>query len=475
MHYVTDLHLHSKYSRAVSPQMTLTVMASYARQKGIDLLTAADFTHPVWFKEIQSQLEEDGEGVYKLKSEKLEVRNEKQITFLLSTEIASIYKQGEKLRRIHNLIFVPNFATAENFTKALVSKGCNLNADGRPIVGISSEALLELLLSIDQRAFLIPCHVWTPHFGVYGSASGFDTLDEAFGKMAKYVYGIETGLSSDPDMNWQIKELMNRTILSFSDAHSPAKMVREATVFELPELNYENIRKAIMRLSLKECIKSITGINSIKGNEKKKTFDTHDTSDTIDTCRIAYTLEFYPEEGKYHFSGHRNCKVSVGPDEIRAGGTTCPVCQRKLTEGVLYRVQELSDKSLLNRVEMKSNAAGVKWYTDRKHIQPPYVKLVPLLEIAAESLGSTVASQKSKDLYAKLCHELGSELQALLHTPIEEVEKVGGMKVAQGITKVREGNIAIDPGYDGEYGKVAIWKEGEVKQMSDVPQLKLDF
>jgi uncharacterized protein (TIGR00375 family) len=443
MHYVTDLHLHSKYSRAVSPQMTLSVMAQYARQKGIDLLTAADFTHPVWFKEIRSQLEEAEEGLYQLK----ENGQGKKVRFLLSTEISSIYKQGEKLRRIHNLLFVPSFAVAEKLTKALVSKGCNLNADGRPIVGISSEALLELLLSIDDRSFLIPCHIWTPHFGVYGSASGFDSLEEAFGKMAKYVYGIETGLSSDPDMNWQIKELMNRTILSFSDAHSPAKMVREATVFDLEELTYENLRQAIMRLYTK--------------------------SDTKN--KIAYTLEFYPEEGKYHFSGHRNCKVSVGPDEIRAGGTTCPVCHRRLTEGVLFRVQELSDESLLNRVETKSNAAGVKWYIDRKHLQPPYVKLVPLLEIAAESLSSTVASQKSKDLYAKLCHELGSELQVLLHTPIAAIEKAGGMKIAQGVTKVREGAIAIDPGYDGEYGKVAIWEEGEVKEMQDIPQLKLDF
>ena len=443
MHYVTDLHLHSKYSRAVSPQMTLSVMAHYARQKGIDLLTAADFTHPVWFKEIQSQLQEAEEGLYQLKEDV----GGKPVRFLLSTEISSIYKQGEKLRRIHNLLFVPSFAVAEKLTKALVSKGCNLNADGRPIVGISSEALLELLLSIDDRAFLIPCHIWTPHFGVYGSASGFDSLDEAFGKMAKYIYGIETGLSSDPDMNWQVKELMHRSILSFSDAHSPAKMVREATVFELVELTYEHLRQAIMRLYTKSETKN----------------------------KIAYTLEFYPEEGKYHFSGHRNCKVSVGTDEIRTGGTTCPVCHKRMTEGVLYRVQELSDESLLDRVETKANAAGVKWYIDRKQIQPPYVKLVPLLEIAAESLSSTVASQKSKDLYTKLCHELGSELQVLLHTPIADIEKVGGMKIAQGVTKVRVGTIAIEPGYDGEYGKVAIWEEGEVKQLSDVPQLKLDF
>ncbi|HSX08700.1 MAG TPA: endonuclease Q family protein [Candidatus Saccharimonadales bacterium] len=444
MHYVTDLHLHSKYSRAVSPQMTLSVMAAHARQKGIDILTAADFTHPVWFKEISSQLVESTEGFYKLKDD---VAGAREIYFMLSTELSSIYKQGDKLRRIHNLIFVPSFETAEKLTKALVSRGCNLNADGRPIVGISSEALLDLLLSIDERAFLIPCHVWTPHFGVYGSASGFETLDEAFGSLSKYIYGIETGLSSDPDMNWQVKELMDRTILSFSDAHSAPKMLREATVFDLVEPTYENLRQGIMRLLT-------------KSNNPNK---------------IVYTLEFYPEEGKYHFSGHRNCKVSVGPDEIRSGGTTCPVCQRKLTEGVLYRVQELSDPALLDRVQTKENESGVKWYIDKMHIQPPYVKLVPLLEIAAESLSSTVNSQKSKDLYAKLCAQLESELHVLLRAPITDIEKIGGMKVAQGIHKIREGSINIEPGYDGEYGKVSIWEEGELREVQDVPQLKLEF
>jgi uncharacterized protein (TIGR00375 family) len=446
MHYVTDLHLHSKYSRAVSPQMNLQVMAQYARQKGLDILTAADFTHPVWSKEIQSQLEESEEGLYELKEEKAD-ETRKKVRFMISTEISSIYKQGDKLRRIHNLLFVPSLGTAERLTKALVSKGCNLNADGRPIVGLSAEALLDLLLSIDDRSFLIPCHIWTPHFGVYGSASGFDSLAEAFGSLSAQIYGIETGLSSDPDMNWQVKELMDRTILSFSDAHSPAKMAREATVFDLEEPTYENIRQGIMRLAT-------------KSNTPNK---------------IAYTLEFYPEEGKYHFSGHRNCKVSVGPDEIRSGGTTCPVCQRRMTEGVLYRVQELSDESLFDRVSTKENSAGVKWYTDKMHIQPPYMKLVPLLEIAAESLHSTVLSQKSKNLYAKLCAELTSELHVLLKAPIADIERVGGMKVAQGVTKVREGAISIEPGYDGEYGKVQIWEEEEFKQLQDVPQLKLDF
>lgn len=443
MHYVTDLHLHSKYSRAVSPQMTLSVMSAYARQKGIDILAASDFTHPVWFKEIQAQLQEAEEGIYELKDEKEEKR---KVRFMLSTEISSIYKQGEKLRRIHNLVFVPNFAVADKFRQALIAKGCNLNADGRPIVGLSAQALYALLLSIDDRSFLIPCHVWTPHFGVYGSASGFDSLEEAFGDLAPQVYGIETGISSDPGMNWQIPELQYRAILSFSDAHSPAKMSREATVFDLEVPTFENIRRAIRYASVKD--------------EKNK---------------IAYTIEFYPEEGKYHFSGHRNCKVSVGPEEIRAGGTTCSVCQRRLTEGVLYRLQELSDDKLMDRVQVKKNEAGLTWFTDRLHRQQPYVKLVPLLEIAAESLGSSVASQKSKNLYAKLCTELVSELHVLLKAQLSDIEKVGGLKVAQGVSKVREGTIAIDPGYDGEYGKVRIWKDGEVKQLQDIPQLKLDI
>lgn len=238
MEYIADLHLHSKYSRAVSQNMTLPIMAAYAAQKGIDILTTSDWTHPLWFKEIQGQLEEAGQGLYKLKTQNSRVKSTSQkskvemdILFLLSTEISSIYKQGDKLRRIHNLVFVPNLETAEKVTRELLRRGCNLSADGRPIIGISSRNLLELLLNIDKRAFLIPSHVWTPHFGMYGSASGFDSIEESFGNLAPYIYGIETGLSSDPDMNWQVGELQARSILSFSDAHSPAKMGRELTVF----------------------------------------------------------------------------------------------------------------------------------------------------------------------------------------------------------------------------------------------------
>lgn len=457
MQYVADLHLHSKYSRAVSQEMVLPTMSRFARQKGLDILTASDWTHPLWFKEIQGQLEEKGEGVYGLKypmsNDKYQINTngEKDTLFILSTEISSIYTQNGKLRRIHNLVFAPSFKVAEKISKELARRGCNLNADGRPIIGLSSKALLELILSIDERAFLIPCHVWTPHFGLYGSASGFDSIEESFEDLSEFIFGIETGLSSDPEMNWQIKELKNRTILSFSDAHSPAKMGREATVFVTKDgisnfqLSYEDIRLAIMRKSNK--------------------------------LRIGYTIEFYPEEGKYHFSGHRNCKISFGPDEIKEKGTTCPVCHKRLTEGVLNRLLQLSDPSLDHLVEVKTNQYGLKWHTDRTKHHPPYVKLVPLLEIIAEAMESTVASQKVKTTFHTLTQSVGSELDILLKTPIDEIAKAANPKIAQGISKVRNGDIVIRPGYDGEYGKVKIWQKGEdkAKDTDDASQMSLDI
>jgi uncharacterized protein (TIGR00375 family) len=449
MQVIADLHLHSKYSRAVSQQMTLPVMAEYAKKKGLDLLTVSDWTHPQWFKEIQILLTETADGIYSLKED----ITEKPIRFLLSTEISSIYKQGEKLRRIHNLVFVPNLETAEKVTKALLQKGANLTADGRPIIGLSSKNLLELILEADERAMLIPCHAWTPHFGIYGSASGFDSLEEAFGEMAKYIYGIETGLSSDPEMNWQIPELYNRSILSFSDAHSPAKMGREATVF-LPkngilnpstssgQVTYDDIRLAIMRKSEK--------------------------------LKVGYTIEFYPEEGKYHFSGHRNCKVSYGPEEIAEKGTTCPVCQKRMTEGVMLRVKTLAGENYKPRAVSKKNDYGLLWHTDTERNHPSYVKLVPLLEVVAEGMEATVLSQKVKDKYESLCRQFSSELDVLLKVPADDIRKFAGDKIAQSITKVRTGNISITPGYDGEFGVVKIWEEGEeVENVTEDEQMRL--
>ena len=454
MRFMADLHLHSKYSMAVSPKMTLPFMAQYAAQKGIDIISASDFTHPVWFKEIREQLIEAEEGIYKLRGESSELRNAKETLFLLSTEIASIYKQDGKVRRVHNLIFVPSLEVADKVNRELVARGCNIMADGRPIVGISSRNLLEMILTIDERCMLIPCHIWTPHFGVYGSASGFDSLEQAYGDLASYIYGIETGISSDPGMNWEVKELRNRSILSFSDAHSAPKMGREATVFELEEPSYGSIREAIMLPSVIASDLREPGNLIVDGIASSHT-------PRNDVNKIAYTIEFYPEEGKYHFSGHRNCKVSIGPEEIRGGGNTCPVCKRRMTEGVLYRVQQLVDESLFNRVEEKVDEHGVKWYEDKLGEQPPFVKLVPLLEVVAQGIGSTIASQKSQTMLAELCSQFGNEIEVLLEASLEDITKVGGEFVAEAAKKVREGNISIIPGYDGEYGKVSIWDEEE--------------
>lgn len=443
MQVVADLHLHSKYSRAVSQQMTLPVMADVASQKGIDLLTASDFTHPLWQKEISTQLVEIENGMYCLKG------STKGPYFILSTEISSIYSENGKLRRIHNLVFAPSLETVAKITSEMKKRGYNLHSDGRPIIGLPSRKLLEMIMEIDDDAFLIPCHVWTPHFGLYGSASGYESIEEAFGDLSKYVYGIETGLSSDPEMNWQIPELENRTILSFSDAHSPAKMGREATVFFaknekqfIPTFN--DLRLAIMR------------------SEESR-------------LKIGYTIEFYPEEGKYHYSGHRNCNFSRSPKEIEEAGESCPVCSKRLTEGVFVRLKNLAGGKEFIEPVIREGGNGVRWFSDSRKKQPPFLKLVPLLEICAESLSSTVASKKSKALYDLLLKVYGSEFEVLLKVPISEIALSIGEKVAEGIGRVRRGEIYIRPGFDGEYGAVKIWQEKEMAGASTSPQLSLEL
>lgn len=417
--FVADLHLHSKFSRAVSPSMTLPVMAQFAKKKGLDILSTSDWTHPIWFREIKAQLEEAEEGLFRIKND------ERGTRFLLSVEISSIYSQGGKVRRIHNLIWSPSLVTCEKITKELIKRGCNLGSDGRAIIGLSAKQLIELVLGIDDKAMLIPCHAWTPWFSLYGSNSGFDSIEECFGDYSKYIYAIETGLSSDPEMNWRIKELENRAIISCSDAHSPMKMGREATVFRLNELSYTTICDAIKRK-----------------NDKNK---------------ILYTIEFYPEEGKYHYTGHRNCKVIQTTEETKKSNI-CPVCHKKLTVGVMHRVEDLAKVDVKGVTQ--NNSQGLKWIKDPKGIHPPYVKLVPLHEIIAESLFSTVVSKKVLELYNTLCEQFGSEMQILLKTPTADIAKINP-RLAQGIDKVRRGDIYIRPGFDGEYGIVKIWSDDE--------------
>ncbi len=401
--------------------MTLPEMAKWGQRKGIDLLGTGDFTHPLWFRELKSQLEETSKGLYKLKDSK------EKTHFLLSTEISSIYSQGGRLRRIHTVIFAPSLEAVEKINNELLKKGANLMSDGRPIVGLSAHDLTELILSIEDHCLIIPAHIWTPWFSLYGSESGFDSIEECFGELTSSIFGVETGLSSDPAMNWRIAELDSRAILSFSDAHSPAKLGREATVFEVEDarkLTYEDIRKAV------------------KGEA---------------ASRIVYTIEFYPEEGKYHYTGHRNCNIRQSPQETKTLGSVCPVCGRGLTVGVMHRVEKLANRE--EKIRAENGKTDLLWNTNPVSKKPPYVRMVPLLEILAEAIGSLPASQKVINEYIKLTENFGSEFNVLLKTPYKELDNIAGVKIAEGVVKVRKGQIVVEPGYDGIFGKVKIWSE----------------
>jgi len=460
MKVVADLHLHSKYSRAVSKDMELGLMAEWGRKKGIDLLATGDWTHPLWFKELETNLEEDSEGIYKVKGSKEKTR------FVLSGEIANIYKKGDRARRIHTVFLVPKLKSVRKINEELVKRGGNLMSDGRPILGLTLEDMCEVVWEVDERVIVLPAHCWTPWFAMFGSKSGFDSVEEAFGRYSDRIYSVETGLSSDPLMNWRIKDLEKRSIVSFSDAHSPRKIGREATVFtgEADSFTFGDLSKAMSA--------------RMKGENEGK-------------FKIGYTIEFYPEEGKYHYTGHRNCKVVQSPEETRKKGTTCHVCGRPLTVGVEHRVEELAQHSLgklgeeeqlskghspLTTMDMKAvervNKAGVKgYYHPKDETRPPYVMLVPLQEIISEAVGVGVGSKKVQELYEDMLVKLGSEFDVLLKQNLKKIAGVGGEKVAQGIDKVRKGEIVVKPGYDGEFGVVKIWddsksEEEEVRQES---------
>ncbi|MGB9637469.1 MAG: endonuclease Q family protein [Microgenomates group bacterium] len=437
MEIVADLHLHSKYSRAVSQQMVLSQMAKWAKLKGIDLLGTGDFTHPLWLSEIKNSLEEK-DGVLELKEKKDQgdQKNRGETKFLLTAEISSIYSQGGKTRKIHNLIIAPSFATAEKICSELKKRGCNLISDGRPIVGLSAKNILELILGIDDDCLLIPCHIWTPWFSLFGSESGFDSLEECFGNCSRYIYAVETGLSSDPEMNWQVEDLDNRSIVSFSDAHSPRNLGRESTVLQVQS------DSSNLKINYRDVISALRG----KGESD---------------WEIGYTIEFYPEEGKYHYTGHRNCGVVQSPEETEKRGTTCPVCGRRLTVGVMERVRKLGRQE---RVKAKGEVdeTGTRWIKGKTEglegkERTPFVKLVPLEEIIAESLGVGAGSKKVEGLYFELIEKLGSEIEILTKRDLDKIKAIGGEKLAEGILKVRSGDIFIKPGFDGEYGKVAVW------------------
>jgi len=485
MKFVTDLHLHSKYSRAVSQQMVLSQMAHWAKLKGISVLATGDFTHPFWFDKLKNELEEAGNGLCRLKSasDKSQVISDKsnvsqEIYFLLSCEVSSIYSQGGRGRRIHNLFFFPSLKSVEKFNKELLKRGANLRSDGRPIVGITSRDLCEMALNVDEKTLVIPAHVWTPWFSVFGAFSGFDSLSECFGDMVGNIYAIETGLSSDPAMNWQIEELDKRSIVSFSDAHSLEKIGREATVFEADEVSYDSIYQAIAgpvkkisnfpaRLRIVEGnsgrqfpISNLNENSVTPATRKNKTLSNQPTIKPANYPKIAFTIEFYPEEGKYHFTGHRDCNYSQNPQETKQKGNLCPVCGRPLTIGVVHRVEELKSQSAGWRTKVKTVIEkGVRWIHQENPKRPPYVSLVPLSEILAEALGVGVGTKTAADQYFKLVDNLGSEFNVLLKADLAEISRYSSAKVAEGIKKVRGGDIVVEPGYDGKFGVVKIWSE----------------
>ncbi len=445
MQIIADLHTHSRFSRAVSQKMILSEIAIWSSKKGIDLVSTGDWQHPVWFKEITTQLKEISSGVYALKDRPEGQKN--NVNFILTTEISSIYSQGGKLRRIHNLLFAPSFGAAERFAKSLQSKGANIMSDGRPIVGISSRDLLEMALDVDKDFLLISAHAWTPWFSLYGSNSGFDSLEECFGDLSDFVYGVETGLSSDPWMNWQIKDLDKRSIMSYSDAHSAPKLGREATVFvaddgfKLSQLTFTELSSAIKKSSK--------------------------------TLKIGYTIEFFPEEGKYHWSGHRNCGVKFSPAEIKKNGMLCPVCGKLLTIGVEDQIIKLSHKFLEESdLLFKQNENGATFVIDKDKKRTPFVSLVPLLEILLETNNNSPT--KAAGEYEKLTSLLGTEFDILLKKSYEEIEKVSGKKLADAIKIVRERKVYVDPGFDGVFGKVKNFKEdAEEKKTEEQKQMGL--
>jgi len=413
--FYADLHIHSKFSRATSKDMNLETIEQWAQLKGIKLIGTGDFTHPEWLKEIQNKLTEEGNGLFTLKKEfRLDVPAscKEEIFFILSSEISCIYQKNGKLRKIHLVVLSPSLKDVIKINHALSQIG-SLSADGRPILGVDAKELMKIILELSPESIIIPAHAWTPHFSVFGSQSGFDSLEECFEELTPYIYAIETGLSSDPPMNWRLSSLDRVILVSNSDAHSPAKIGREANIFDT----------AISYKAIIEAIKTGKGFLG--------------------------TVEFFPEEGKYHYDGHRTCGIRLSPKETIRRNYLCPVCGKKVTVGVMHRVELLSD-----RPEGFKPAQAL-----------PYKSIIPLPEIIAEINNSSVQSKGVFNTYMKALYKLGNEYDILLNKNLAEIEKFDS-KLAEAIERMRQGKVYVEPGYDGEYGKIKVFgeaKENEIK------------
>jgi uncharacterized protein (TIGR00375 family) len=416
MRFIADLHIHSKYSRATSKNMSPESIWRWAQLKGVTVIGTGDFTHPKWVKELNEKLEPAGNGLFRLKDEFIveDVPDScrADVFFLLSAEISCIYGKNGRTRKVHSIIFVPDFTDAAKISLALSRIG-NLNADGRPILGLDAKELLRIVTGVSPDAMLVPAHAWTPYFSVFGAASGFDSLEECFEELTPHIHAIETGLSSDPAMNWRLSALDRITLISNSDAHSAAKIGREANIFDT-EISYRHMMDAL---------------------KKEKGF--------------LGTIEFFPEEGKYHYDGHRQCETSLSPKETIRHNYLCPVCGKKVTVGVMHRVEKLADRE-----------DGFKPKT-----APFFRSIIPLPEIIAETLKIGVSSKAVDAVYQKLLQKLGNEFRILMDVPLDEIAKAGSPLLAEAVSRMRQGKVHIAPGYDGEYGKIKLFEAVERKEI----------
>lgn len=430
MRIIADLHPHSRFSRACSKALTLPHLEKWARIKGIQLLGTGDCLHPQWLKEIQEQLEDLGNGLFQLRTNLREkdspvnlVKNGQAPKFVLSTEVSCIYRKLEKTRRLHILIIFSGLPAVVKLQQHLNRK-YNIHSDGRPILGLDAKELAALVWQFDQEALVIPAHIWTPWFSLFGSKSGFDRLEECFEEYSEKIYAIETGLSSDPPMNWRLSQLDRLTVLSHSDAHSGANLGREADVFDWPaDFGYQDLYQTVKNKDLK---------------------------------KLLYTIEFFPEEGMYHYDGHRQCQVCWSPEETTKHKGVCPQCGRPVTVGVMSRVRQLADR-----------APGAK-----PEAMIPYKSLVPLPEIIASAFGQDKKTKKVAAEYLALIRAFGSEFEILLDLPLEEIGKIAQPLVVTGIKRVRAGRLTVEPGYDGVYGTVKIFQPEE-RPTKKIKQKKL--
>ncbi len=431
VNFIADLHIHSFLSRATSKASNLQGLAAWAAVKGVDVIGTGDFTHPEWFSIIRDQLEEAEPGFFKLKNnvsdfskfmpEELSLGIDTgKIRFVLTAEISSIYKKNDRVRKNHNLLFAPDLQSVQKINKTLADIG-NIKSDGRPILGLDARNLLEIVLENAPDGFLVPAHIWTPWFSLFGSKSGFDCIEDCFEDLTQYIFALETGLSSDPEMNRLISALDNFTLISNSDCHSPGKLGREANIFST-EFDYFHMRDAI---------------KNPMDLDGKQVFNA--------------TVEFYPEEGKYHCDGHRKCKICFQPFETRANNGFCPECGKPLTVGVLNRVIELADRD-----------QPVYPYGS-----PTVYSCIPLAEILSELLGVGSATKKVSAAYIKMISLFGSEFSILLETPLDEISSKSSPFIGEAIRRVRSNEVIRKPGYDGEFGVIKVFEEKERDRISD--------